>query len=392
MNNSKCLSLLGSYEVRLLGLSLVLLILYLVIACYVYAPTGYYGTQAEPRFTDPWFKRSEIILKGKALYKDVFTTTPPLSNYLLVIPSWIAKKVQYVNPWTTLVFMLFFAFFNVLTAFVLLYAGRNRAQGWEAAIFFLLNPLTFGNAVLRRQDESILVFFFALSLVFLIRNRHVFSAISIGAAMLVKLWGGLLIPIAFLHTRNWKYIIIPFLVFALVIAPFWITAGKKAIFWNPSTSGGEHPFQLGGISLLTLLSRMEYFHVENFLPLFSIIFILGVLGVLGLIALKQPGALESLAILLVAILFLSPKLHAGYFSLLAVAIAPLLCTYKIKTPYFIMGFLVIIADFLKYPFHNYGLVFVIMLAVYGMLLWVGYKIVFYRATASTPAATPEIMV
>lgn len=390
MSRIRLQSLLKSYEARLLGVSFLLLIIYLLIAYYIYAPTGYYGTQAEPRFTDPWFERSEIILKGKSLYKDVFTTTPPLSNYLIVIPSIIAKKVQYVNPWTTLVFMLFFAFFNLLSAFVLLYSGKNRAQGWEAAIFFLLNPLTFGNAVLRRQDESILVFFFVLSLAFLIRNRHVFSSISIGAAMLVKLWGALLIPIAFLNTRNWKYIIIPALVFVLVIAPFWLSAGNKAEFWNPSTSGGEHPFQLGGISLPTLISRMQYLHVETYLPLLSIIFILGVLAALGLITWKQPGVLQSLAILLVAILLLTPKLHAGYFSLLAVTMAPLLRTYKIKTPFFIMGLLVIIADFLKYPFHNYGMVFLIMLAVYGLLLWVGYKIVFYKPIASTPITTSEI--
>jgi hypothetical protein len=383
-------SLLLSYEVRLVGVFILLLITYLLIANYVYAPTGYYGTQQEPRFTDPWFERSEIILKGKSLYKDVFTTTPPLSNYLIVIPSFFAKKVQYVNPWTTLVFMLFFAFFNLLSAFVLLYMGKTRAEGWEAAVFFLLNPLTFGNAILRRQDESILIFFFALSLIFALRKQHVFSSIGIGISMLVKLWGGLLIPIAFLTTRNWKYLIIPMLVFALLFAPFLLSAGEKAMFWNPSTSGGEHPFQLGGISLPTLLSRMEFLHVESFIPLLSVIFILGVLVALGWIAWKRPGILRSLAIFMVAILLLTPKLHAGYFSLLVVAVSPLLRAYKIKTPYFIMGILVLIADFLKYPLHFYGITFFIMLAVDVVLVWLGYKIIISQPTESPQTNTPMI--
>ncbi len=387
MRRLKLQSLIQSYEVRLLGVFVLLLVLYLLIANYIYAPTGYYGTQQEPRFTDPWFERSEIILRGKLLYKDVFTTTPPLSNYLIVIPSFFAKKVQYVNPWTTLVFMLFFAFFNLLSAFVLLYVGKNRIEGWEAAVFFLLNPLTFGNAILRRQDEAILVFFFALSLIFALRNRHVFSSISIGAAILVKLWGALLIPIAFLNTRHWKYIIIPVLVFALVIAPFWLAAGKNAMFWNPSTSGGEHPFQLGGISLPTLLSRMQYFPVENFLPLLSIIFILGVLFALGWIAWKRPGVLQSLAILMVVILLLTPKLHSGYFSLLVVSLASLVRSYKIKLPYFIMGFLVLIADFLKYPLHNYATTFFVILAVDVVLVWLGYKIIFCQPTSSPQIPT-----
>jgi len=234
MNNLKWSSVFKFYEVRLLGLCLLLLVFFLLLAQYIYAPTGYYGTQAKPRFSDPWFERSETILEGKLLYKDVFTTTPPLSNYLLLIPSMIAKKVQYINPWTTLVFMAFFALFNLLTAFVFLYARNNRAQGWEAAVFFLLNPLTFGNAVLRRQDESILVFFFALSLVFLLRNRHVSSAISIGLSMLVKLWGGLLIPVAFLVTRQWKYLVIPLVVFILGFAPFWLAAGVRRRRWMGS--------------------------------------------------------------------------------------------------------------------------------------------------------------
>jgi hypothetical protein len=389
MNKSKCLSLIKSYEVRLLGVSFLLLITFLLIAYFIYAPTGYYGTQAKPRFADPWFERSETILQGKLLYKDVFTTTPPLSNYLIVIPSIIAKRVQYVNPWTTLVFMLFFAFFNLPTAFILLYMGKTRAEGWEAALFFLLNPITFGNAILRRQDESILVFFIAISLFFALRKQHVFSSISIGISMLVKLWGALLIPVAFLTTRSWKYLIVPMLVFAILFAPFLITAGQSALFFNPSTSGGEHPFQLGGISPATLLSDITDYPVVNLIPLLSGVFIFGVLCILGLIAWKRPGVLESLALLLVVILLLTPKLHAGYFSILVVTITPLIRSYKIKIPFFGMGLLVLIADFIKFPLHNYALALILILLVDIVLIWLGYIIFFQQSNKPAQSIAPQ---
>ncbi len=388
MNNSKWLSFFKSYEVRLMGMCLLLLIVYLLIAQYIYAPTGYYGTQAKPRFSDPWFERSETILEGKLLYKDVFTTTPPLSNYLIIIPSIIAKRVQYVNPWTTLVFMLFFAFFNLPTAFALLYMGKTRAEGWEAAMLFLLNPLTFGNAVLRRQDESILVFFIAISLYCALRKQHVLSSISIGISMLVKLWGALLIPVAFLSTRQWKYLVIPFLVFGLAFAPFLITAGQSALFFNPSTSGGEHPFQLGGISPATLLSELTDYPVVNLIPLLSGLFIFGVLCILGLIAWKQPGILESMALLLVVILLLSPKLHTGYFSILVVTIAPLVRSYKLKIPFFGMGLCALIADFIKFPLHHYALALILILLVDIILVWMGY-IIFQQSSKPTQAIAAQ---
>jgi hypothetical protein len=348
----------NSYEIRILALFSISLAFYAIIARWIYTPTGYYA-----HFSDPWFERTEAIISGKLLYKDVFTTTPPLTNYLLVPPSLIARLFNYQNPGATVAFMLYFAFFNLLSAYVLFYMSASRPAGWHAAAFFLLNPLTLGNAVLRRQDEAILVFFLGLSLFFLSKQRPVQAAFSMGLTLLVKLWGLILLPIAFLHTRDWKLLVIPVLVFAIVFAPFLITAGQSAFIWNPGTFNAEHPFQLDGISLGALWVRWQGTGQEVILPLMVILLCVGVCTASALVLWKQPGVLEDLSILISIILLLSPKLHAGYFALLAFTLSPLLKPYRLKTQYFLMGALVIILDFYKYPLRNYP----VSIALLGMV-------------------------
>jgi hypothetical protein len=373
-----------------LGLFLLLLVAYLAIAGLVYAPTGYYGTTERPRFADPWIERTETILRGRLLYRDVFTATPPLINFLLVPPAFLAKLFGYQNPWATLSFMLYFSLFNLLAAYALLYLGPNRREGWRASVLFLLNPLTFGNAVLRRQDEPILVFFWGVSLLFFVQRQHWQAAVAIGATLLVKLSGVLLIPIAVLHDRHWRYVFIPALVFALVMAPFLLFAGRDAVFWDFSRRNTEHPFQLGGISLGAL---WELWHgkevADRYLGGLSALFVLGVGLTMGLITWKRLGVLEDLALLTGAVLLLTPKLHAGYFSLLAWTMAPLLWRYRLEALYFLLGVLVIVGDFLKFPIRDYPLAFGVMAAVSMLLLMMMIRLA-HPSVAESPHEPSQV--
>ena len=42
------------YDVRLTGVFLISMAVYLAIAYFIHAPRGYYGTLELPRFADPW--------------------------------------------------------------------------------------------------------------------------------------------------------------------------------------------------------------------------------------------------------------------------------------------------------------------------------------------------
>jgi len=314
---------------RLLGLFLLLLAIYLAIAGLVYAPWGYYGTVEEPRFGDPWRERADAILSGRLLYRDVFTSTPPLTNYLLLAPSLVARAFGDRNPGATLAFMLYFALFNLLTAIILWRGAATPGEGWRAAAVFLLNPLTFGNAILRRQDEAILTCFFALSLALLARRGWRSSALAMGATLLVKLTGALLIPVALLHRRDWRLLVAPLGIFALAMLPFVILAGRAAFFWDPQTDNAEHPFQFDGISLGNLWNKFHPPEQDLSVALMSVLFLLAVGGVAAFILWRPRGLYEDLLLVLIPILIFSPKLHAGYFSLLVVVAAPLLARYRL---------------------------------------------------------------
>lgn len=373
-------------EARLTLLFVVLLLLYLAVAWLFLAPQGYYGTTEQPRYADPWLERSETILTGGALYRDVFTTTPPLTNYILVPPAVVSGLFDHLNPWSTTSFMVYFSLFNLFAALVLLHIPEKRSTGFYAATLFLLNPLTFGNTVLRRQDESIIVFFIAVALYFVLKRQHLKGAVAIGVSMLVKLSGAIVLPVAFLHSRKWTYLIVPFVIFFLVFAPFLALAGRDAMVWDVTQERREHPFQFRGVSLGALWN--SFHDVSQHVPLtvYSIILIMGVALIFLLVAWKRYGYLEDISILLAVIFILSPKMHTGYFSILALTLAPLLRTYKIEVAYFALGIVAVVADYYKWPVENLNLAFNLMVVTYALTAWIALRI----ASRAHPAETMDL--
>lgn len=358
------------YGWRILGTFVVLLAAYLAFAWLVLAPLGYYGTAEAPRFADPWIERAETLLQGGRLYSDVFTTTPPLVNYLLIPPALIAKMTNYRNPGTTTAFMIYFSLFNLIIAYLLYLSAQDRARGYRWAMIFLLNPLTMGNSILRRQDESLIVVFFALAIFFYVKKRHALSSVAMGLGLLIKLTGGMMIPVAFLNRRNWRYLIIPFIVFALVFAPFYLEAGEAAVFWDTSREQTEHPFQFGGISLGALWTKWQMGRYANpILTVYSIGFVSGVLLLLGYIAWRPAGLLPDLALLITGVLLLTAKLHCGYFLFLVFALAPLVTEdRRLQIGYMGFSLLALIADMYKWPIENYPVALILMLSVYALLI------------------------
>lgn len=366
-----------NYSVRILAVFTALLVVYLLVAWQVLAPRGYYGSPEEPRFADAWIERAETILAGRLLYRDVFTTTPPLMNLLLVPPTLVSRAFGHTNPAATLAFQAYFALFNLLAALVLLRIPRDRAQGYHAALCFLFNPLTFGNAVLRRQDESVLVFFFGLALLLFLHGRPWRAAAAIGVTLLVKLSGALLVPVALLRTRDWRYLLVPPAIFAAAVLPFLLTAGQSAVFWDPTKRDFQHPFQLGGISLGALYFRLHGDNDEAFAQALtnyhSAVLIAGTLLVLLLIWLRPREALEDVTLLATTVLALSPKMHCGYLSLIAFLMAPLLLRHRLHVPYVLFGLMALLADFYKSPAREYELAFNLVLGasllLAGSMVW-----------------------
>ena len=377
------ISFLRRYEFQIVIIFIVSLFAYLTVAWFYHAQHGYYGTMEIPRFADPWLVRGETILSGKMLYRDVFTTTPPLTNYLLLPPVIVSGLFSNLNPWATMSFMVYFSLFNLFSALLLLYMPDNRRDGFYAAVVFLLNPLTFGNTILRRQDESVIVFFIALSLFFYLKKRHWSAAVSVGMGMMVKLTGAIMWLVVMIESIKfpddkislkkrplilWRYFIIPPLVSAIMLAPFLATAGRDAMFWDTSKGGTEHPFQYRGVSVTALWNHFHELPQQIPLQWSSYVFVIGVGLTVLLIAWKRYGITIDFAILVAMILLLSPKLHTGYFSLLIMPLALLVKPYKLLPLYFLLGIVAMIADFYKWPIENYPVAFGLMVMTMVLLL------------------------
>jgi hypothetical protein len=367
----------SKYVWRILGVFVALFAVYLAVALVFLEPVGYYGTPEESGFTDPWIARVETILGGGLLYRDVFTTTPPLINFLLIPPVLVSGLFDHQYLWATVSFMAYYSLFNLFAAYVLLYTPGDRKEGYRAALYFLLNPLTFGNSLLRRQDESILAFFLALAILFFAHRRRAKAGVAMGLGILVKLTVAPVIPVAFLQARDWRYLAIPALVFALVFAPFLIAAGHSAVFWDVTQRDTEHPFQFAGISLGHLWLQAHGGEPPISLTAYSALFVVGVLVALAVIAWRPLGLLEDLALLLTAIFLLTAKLHCGYFSLLVLALAPLVRKYRIGGLYFLSGLVILLADMHKSPLDDYATAFKLM--VVGFLLLIAAVVVIRRA-------------
>jgi hypothetical protein len=354
---------------HIVGVFLVSTGLALIVAYSILAPAGYYGTHIVPRFSDPWIARAETLLQGDHLYRDTYTTTPPLINVLLIPPVFISGLFSHQNPAATLVFMLYFALFNLATALILFLQDSDRDTGLSVALAFLLNPLTMGNAVLRRQDEAVLVFAFALVMFYLSRHQHWRASVALSAGLLLKLTIGLLIPLALIHSRRWRYVFIPPLLFGLVMTPFLLSAGERALFWDTNQRNTGHPFQFDGLNPLALwYSAQGGEPAQPLLIGMSALFVIGVAVTLLWIVRRPADIWEDLSLLLGVTLLLAPKLHCGYFALLILALSPVMQRYRITGLCWLFGLLVLLADFANSPGKQYLIALGLMLGAAVLLV------------------------
>ena len=356
-----------TYALRITGIFVILFVAYLLIAYFVLAPAGYYGTVEQPRFADPWIARAETLLDGGKLYSDVFTAAPPLINFLMIPPTVASRFFEHQNPGSTLSFMTYFSLFNLFTAYVLLYMAKDSKEGYRSALYFLLNPLTFGNSILRRQDEPILVFFFSLSLLFLLHERQWKSLVAIGFTMLIKLSGSLMIPVAFLRSRDWKYLLIPPAIFVAVFAPFIISGGQTAVT-NVTQKGTQHPFRFRGISLGALWEKIQGSVPPASVTIYSVVFLIVVGLILLLIYRKPLGLFEDMSLLATGVLMAAPNLHNGYLLILVLMMTPLVHKYRLHLFYFLFGLLALVADMYKWPIENFTIAFGLMIATFIMMI------------------------
>jgi hypothetical protein len=103
--------------------------------------------------------------------------------------------------------MVWFTFFLFLTSAVLFFileAYFDRRLAVAGSMMYSASPFGQFTSIAMLQDDSIIVFFLALSFLFLTRKRWYLAATTFGLGTMTKLFPALCAPLAFTASDNWK--------------------------------------------------------------------------------------------------------------------------------------------------------------------------------------------
>jgi len=196
--------------------------------------------------------RTQGLLDGQWLYRDIPCESPPLIVYFM-IPAQLAGGGY-------LAYQVWFSFFSLLSALVLYWGLRWRDdyKAFLVALLFLIVPIGTLETTLGIQDETIGVFLFLTAVILAVLNRTRLSAMAVGVGAWTKLVNALFYPVLFIKTRSWKERGIQLLIIGavslavslpyLIVCPTQFLAFPKYYFFGT----GDNP--AGGASIWDFLS------------------------------------------------------------------------------------------------------------------------------------------
>ncbi|MCX6650317.1 MAG: glycosyltransferase 87 family protein [Methanomassiliicoccales archaeon] len=261
---------------------------------------------------DVYRARTQTILDGGLLYRDVHTETPPIINYLLIPPQLLGgAELDWV--WSA-----YFSFFAFLIA-VLMYCSLRQFDEWKAylaGMVVLLSPFTFIESG-TGEDESVTAFVFMLAAVLILLERKRSAATVIGVGIWTKMFPLLLFPVHFLQQRRWKdRLMISGIVLAitlLITLPFVVLCWSDFSYFLNFYFLGNEGRPTGGSSVWHFL-RMGGWGIPSIVQL-------GLLGAAMASAYLYPyykkmPAWQSMTLMLVVFFAFYPKVHGGYWIML----------------------------------------------------------------------------
>ncbi len=277
------------------------------------ALTNEYG----PLSDVPYYQnRTQAVLDGKILYRDVQLEAPPLSVYFM-LPAQIAGG-------SDLAYQIYFSMFTVLSALVLYY-GLRRFDDYHAfivALLFLFSPFGTVESTIGIQDESIIVFFFLTAVVLAIQKHDRISAGLVALGAWTKIFPLLFYPVLFLKTRSWKergvQIGVIAFISALVAAPFLIIAPSEFLQFPLYYLLGSQNSSGGSVSPVSGISVWDYLRTAGLdRPGYVLLglTIAAYLGALWYGRRKGLGLWQCTVLVMVAFVVFYPRIWVGYFIL-----------------------------------------------------------------------------
>jgi 4-amino-4-deoxy-L-arabinose transferase-like glycosyltransferase len=276
----------------------------------------YISKDVAPELSHPdvprYQNRTQTILDGGLLYRDVHTETPPIINYILV-PAQLLGGADHVWVWS--IYFSLFAFFLASMMYVS-FRKTDENKAFLASVMVLFCPFLLIESSLG-EDESIMAFLFMLAAILMFYDKKRWSAVAVALGIWTKMFPLLLLPTEFLRQRALKdkvvLVAVVSLVTVLVTGAFLIlcyddftyflnfyflgdsnrpTGGQS--FWHFLNMGGlviPRPIELGIIGGGMVLTYL-YCHV------------------------KKLGVWESMTLAMLAFFVLYPKVHTGYYAII----------------------------------------------------------------------------
>lgn len=286
----------------------------LVIAIIVYGIMIADTWLADPNASydiDIYRERTQAILDGELLYRDVHTETPPLINYFLV-PAQVLGGAEHYWVWGA--YQTAFAF--LLSAMMYLVLRRyDDVRAFMAAFLTLLCPFLIDETHIGEDGALVAFIFFSAVLLMLLEHRRS-AAFAIAIGIWTKMWSVLLLPTQFLRSPSWKdrgeLVLIVLTVTLAVTVPFLILCPEEFLEFLEYYFLGDPERSSGGISIWNFLSVGGYGLPEAL----ELILVLGSLLVAYLFAYwRKMGAWQSVTLVVVVFIVFYPKMHMGYYIL-----------------------------------------------------------------------------
>jgi hypothetical protein len=284
--------------------------LLLVITLLVYGPaSAYFLSDPDQEYDYNIYRsRTQTIIDGGLLYKDVHTETPPLVAYIMV-PAQLMGGDDNAYVWGA-----YEAAFAFLLA-CLLYLGMRRsddAKAFYVGVVALLCPFLIMESAVG-EDGAIVAFMFFAGAVAMLHDRR-YAPVAIALGIWTKMWPVLLLPVEFLRARGWKkkteVAVLAVVVTLAVTLPFLILCFDEFVEFLSFYFLGDPSRPSGGRSMWNFLRDGGYGVPE----IVELALVLGSLLAAYLYAqFKHWHSWKAASLAMLMFIVFYPKMHLGYY-------------------------------------------------------------------------------
>lgn len=257
-------------------------------------------------------ERTQGVLDGLWLYRDIQCESPPLIVYLM-LPAQMAGGSE-------VAYQIWFSIFILLTSLSLYLALRrfDDVKAFWVALIFLFVPVSTIETVFGIQDEAIVFYLFILSILLAVIGRLRWSAVAMTVGIWTKFMNGFLLPFLLRAERSKRERLILLGIVAgislAVCLPFLIVCPEEFLsfpsYYFLKSGTADNP--TSNLNIWDFLS-MGGLELPSW---FFLLLIAGVMILAYYLGLKKNRTiLEGMLIVLVAFVLIYPRTTASYYTL-----------------------------------------------------------------------------